>query len=103
LLHDKHCSKYADFVKTSSVESGNKQNYTSQPLFLVSKNTLIFSGFRRKLSVSLKGVKWNLSLSSPAISLNCLSLPFDGHAARHFGRIRAYLAKAGNPIAPYDL
>ena len=30
------------------------------------------------------------------------SLPFDGNAARHFGRIRAELTKAGTPIGPYD-
>ena len=34
---------------------------------------------------------------------NFLSFPFDGNAARHFGRIRADLAKTGNPIGPYDL
>ena len=32
-----------------------------------------------------------------------LLLPFDGNAARHFGRIRACLARAGNPIVPYYL
>jgi len=31
------------------------------------------------------------------------SLPFEGNAARHFGQIRAELAKAGTPIGPYDL
>ncbi|MDD2734412.1 MAG: type II toxin-antitoxin system VapC family toxin [Desulfuromonadaceae bacterium] len=31
------------------------------------------------------------------------SLPFDNEAAREFGHIRAYLAKAGTPIGPYDL
>jgi tRNA(fMet)-specific endonuclease VapC len=30
------------------------------------------------------------------------SLPFDGDAARHFGRIRAELTKLGTPIGPYD-
>ncbi|MEK6750033.1 MAG: tRNA(fMet)-specific endonuclease VapC [Pseudomonadota bacterium] len=29
-------------------------------------------------------------------------LPFDTHAATHFGQIRAELAKAGKPIGPYD-
>lgn len=37
------------------------------------------------------------------LSNRFLSLPFDGNAARHFGRIRADLAKTGNPIGPYDL
>jgi tRNA(fMet)-specific endonuclease VapC len=37
------------------------------------------------------------------LSNGFLSLPFDGNAARHFGRIRADLAKSGNPIGPYDL
>ena len=37
------------------------------------------------------------------LSNGFLSLPFDGNAAHHFGRIRAGLAKAGNPIGPYDL
>ncbi|MGZ8217316.1 PIN domain-containing protein [Methylomagnum sp.] len=36
------------------------------------------------------------------LSKEFLSLPFDGNAARHFGRIRAALAKAGTPIGPYD-
>jgi tRNA(fMet)-specific endonuclease VapC len=31
------------------------------------------------------------------------SLPFDGTAAREFGRIRAELEKLGKPIGPYDL
>jgi tRNA(fMet)-specific endonuclease VapC len=31
------------------------------------------------------------------------SLPFDGNAAREFGEIRAYLARQGTPIGPYDL
>lgn len=31
------------------------------------------------------------------------SLPFDGSAARHFGRIRAALFRMGTPIGPYDL
>lgn len=30
------------------------------------------------------------------------SLPFDGNAARHYGRIRAELTRAGTPIGPYD-
>ncbi|NBC47469.1 MAG: PIN domain-containing protein [Gammaproteobacteria bacterium] len=31
------------------------------------------------------------------------SVPFDGSAAREFGRIRAELQRAGTPIGPYDL
>lgn len=31
------------------------------------------------------------------------SLPFDGAAAREFGRIRADLQRVGTPIGPYDL
>jgi tRNA(fMet)-specific endonuclease VapC len=31
------------------------------------------------------------------------SLPFAGEATRHFGEIRAILARQGNPIGPYDL
>ena len=31
------------------------------------------------------------------------SVPFDGRAAREFGRIRAELQRAGTPIGPYDL
>ena len=31
------------------------------------------------------------------------SLPFDDASARHFGEIRATLARQGNPIGPYDL
>ncbi|PIQ23649.1 VapC toxin family PIN domain ribonuclease [bacterium (Candidatus Blackallbacteria) CG17_big_fil_post_rev_8_21_14_2_50_48_46] len=31
------------------------------------------------------------------------SFPFDGEAARHFGDIRAHLAKQATPIGPYDL
>lgn len=31
------------------------------------------------------------------------SLPFAGEATRHFGEIRATLARQGNPIGPYDL
>jgi len=37
------------------------------------------------------------------LSNGFLSLPFYGNAARHFGRIRAELTKAGTPIGPYDL
>ncbi len=37
------------------------------------------------------------------LSNGFLSLPFDGNTAHHFGRIRADLARAGNPIGPYDL
>lgn len=36
------------------------------------------------------------------LSKGFLSLPFDGDAARHFGRIRAELTKLGTPIGPYD-
>lgn len=31
------------------------------------------------------------------------SLPFAGEATRHFGEIRALLARQGTPIGPYDL
>lgn len=31
------------------------------------------------------------------------SLPFDDLAAEHFGSIRAFLARQGTPIGPYDL
>lgn len=31
------------------------------------------------------------------------SLPFAGQATQHFGDIRAYLARQGQPIGPYDL
>jgi tRNA(fMet)-specific endonuclease VapC len=31
------------------------------------------------------------------------SLPFDDIAAEHFGEIRAFLARQGTPIGPYDL
>lgn len=31
------------------------------------------------------------------------SLPFAGQATRHFGEIRAHLARLGKPIGPYDL
>ncbi|MBS4051362.1 MAG: type II toxin-antitoxin system VapC family toxin [Methylomonas sp.] len=31
------------------------------------------------------------------------SLPFAGQAPRHFGKIRADLARLGTPIGPYDL
>lgn len=31
------------------------------------------------------------------------SLPFAGEATRHFGELRAALAKQGKPIGPYDL
>ncbi|MGB7512494.1 MAG: type II toxin-antitoxin system VapC family toxin [Pelodictyon phaeoclathratiforme] len=37
------------------------------------------------------------------LSNGFLSLPFDGNAARQFGKIRAELARAGTPIGPYDL
>ncbi len=37
------------------------------------------------------------------LSKGFLSLPFDGNAARQFGRICAELARAGTPIGPYDL
>jgi tRNA(fMet)-specific endonuclease VapC len=30
-------------------------------------------------------------------------LPFDNHAAYHFGRIRAELYRSGTPIGPYDM
>lgn len=30
-------------------------------------------------------------------------LPFDYHAAAHFGQVRAELEKAGKPIGPFDL
>ncbi len=32
-----------------------------------------------------------------------VSLPFDDQAAKIFGEIRAYLARLGTPIGPYDL
>lgn len=31
------------------------------------------------------------------------SIPFDDHAAEHYGSIRAHLANAGTPIGPNDL
>ncbi len=31
------------------------------------------------------------------------SIPFSGNAPRHFGEIRAFLARRGTPIGPYDL
>lgn len=35
--------------------------------------------------------------------LHVPSLPFDDRAAEHCGEIRALLARAGQPIGPYDL
>jgi len=32
-----------------------------------------------------------------------VSLPFDDEAAKIFGEIRAYLARLGKPIGPYDM
>jgi tRNA(fMet)-specific endonuclease VapC len=31
------------------------------------------------------------------------TLPYDNAAAQQYGRIRAYLEKAGTPIGPYDM
>jgi len=72
--------------------------YSADQIFLcdVVKAELYFGAFK-----STQRDK-NLALLDE-LSNGFLSLPFDGHAARHFGRIRADLAKSGNPIGPYDL
>ena len=44
----------------------------------------------------------NLALLND-LERNFRSLPFDGAAAREFGRIRADLQRVGRPIGPYDL
>ncbi len=44
----------------------------------------------------------NLALLDELFSLFA-SLGFDGEAARHFGRVRAELARKGKPIGPYDM
>jgi tRNA(fMet)-specific endonuclease VapC len=38
-----------------------------------------------------------------AFFIRFVSLPYDDQAADEFGRIRAYLEKAGTPIGPYDM
>lgn len=38
-----------------------------------------------------------------AFFVRFIHLPFDDAAADAFGRIRAYLEKAGTPIGPYDM
>ncbi|MGS0755019.1 PIN domain-containing protein [Roseateles sp. GG27B] len=38
-----------------------------------------------------------------ALVMHVPSLPFDDRAAEHCGEIRALLARAGQPIGPYDL
>lgn len=47
-------------------------------------------------------VEQNLAKLAVLFSL-VTSLPFDGKAAYKFGDIRAFLAKKGTPIGPYDL
>lgn len=47
-------------------------------------------------------VEQNLANLTVLFSL-VTSLPFDGKAAYEFGDIRAFLAKKGTPIGPYDL
>jgi tRNA(fMet)-specific endonuclease VapC len=47
-------------------------------------------------------VEQNLAKLTVLFSL-VTSLPFDGKAAYEFGDIRAFLAKKGTPIGPYDL
>lgn len=37
------------------------------------------------------------------LSLGFASLPFDGNAACHFGKIRSELMRRGTPIGPYDM
>lgn len=62
----------------------------------VVKAELIYGAYR-----SAK-VEQNLAKLEILFSL-VQSLPFDGRAAREFGEIRAYLARQGTPIGPYDL
>lgn len=62
----------------------------------VVKAELLYGAFRSAR------VEQNLAKLDLLFSL-VKSLPFDGNAAREFGEIRAYLARQGTPIGPYDL
>jgi len=72
--------------------------YASDSIFLcdVVKAELYFGAFK-----SVRRDE-NLALLDE-LSYGFVSLPFDGQAARQFGRIRAELSRTGNPIGPYDL
>ncbi len=53
---------------------------------------------------AMKSKNPSRTLAKQNIFLNqFVSLPFDDKAAKIFGDIRAYLAKIGQPIGPYDL
>jgi tRNA(fMet)-specific endonuclease VapC len=62
----------------------------------VVKAELLYGAFRSSR------VEQNLAKLELLFSL-VKSLPFDGNAAREFGEIRAYLARQGTPLGPYDL
>lgn len=71
-------------------------------------------GYRQlRLCATVEGELWFgvANSSRPDENAECLcrlldwlpSVPFDGDAPRRYGKLRAYLAKQGKPIGPYDL
>ena len=71
--------KHSDFLSMSSVTLG-ELIYGAERSAQVTRNLHDIDGLAARMDV----------------------LPFDYHAATHFGQVRAELAKKGNPIGPYD-
>ena len=71
--------KYSDYLSMSSVTLG-ELIYGAERSAQVTRNLQDIDGLAARMDV----------------------LPFDDHAATHFGQVRAELAKKGKPIGPYD-
>ena len=71
--------KYSDYLSMSSVTLG-ELSYGAERSAQVTRNLQDIDGLAARMDV----------------------LPFDDHAATHFGQVRAELAKKGKPIGPYD-
>jgi tRNA(fMet)-specific endonuclease VapC len=71
--------KYSDHLSMSSVTLG-ELIYRAERSAQVTRNLEDIEGLAARMDV----------------------LPFDDHAATHFGQVRAELARKGKPIGPYD-
>ncbi|MCB9129218.1 MAG: type II toxin-antitoxin system VapC family toxin [Ardenticatenales bacterium] len=82
----------------SSSVKGHFLKHSPNSIFLcdIVKAELYFGAFKSARRDENLALLDELSLGFP-------SFPFDGSAARHFGRIRSELTQAGRPIGPYDL
>jgi tRNA(fMet)-specific endonuclease VapC len=96
LLDTNTCIHYLNRRSESIIRRLDAESSEDIVVCSVTRAELIFGAF--------KSNNPEKTLAKQRAFLNPLAtLPFDDSTAEHYGRIRAYLARAGTPIGPNDL